>query len=283
MMQVMTNRQKADEARYSLKLVFLGSSGAIQVPAFFCSCSICEAARRDPKEQRTRASVAVIGQETVVIDASPDMELQLERCRVQKVDRIFITHWHYDHVSGLGELGEAKSCAKWPPVEVYGTRAVAEHFEQELAHMKRVVNVHVVSPGDTVELAGAVWEVVKTTHTEDSVGYIVRCPRSFAYLVDGVVPPPETVERLKGLDLLVLEATLDELDEDWTTFSLQGAVDFWRQTGVPECILTHLSCHSWRAGRLIAGLSATERRDYEKRTPGLRFAYDGMHLQLSAQ
>ena len=266
--------------RPSLEVVFLGSSGAIQVPAFFCSCTVCEAARRDRNEQRTRASLAVIGRETVLIDASPDMELQLERCGLKKVDRIFVTHWHYDHVSGLGALGEAKSCAKWPPVEVYGTRTVGEHFERELAYTKSVVNVHVVSPGDTVELADALWEVVKTTHTQDSVGYIVRSAGSFAYLVDGVVPPPETVERLRGLDLLVVEATLDELDEDWLNFSLEGAVAFWRQTGIRECILTHLSCHRWQGGRLIAGLSAAERKAYEERTAGMRFARDGMRLRL---
>ena len=183
-------------------------------------------------------------------------------------------------MSGLGALGEAKSCAKWPPVEVYGPNTVAEHFEQELAYMKSVVNVHAVQPGDTVELADAVWEVVKTTHTEDSVGYIVRSCRSFAYLVDSVVPPPETVERLKGLDLLILEATLDELDENWLNFSLQGAVDFWHHTGIPECILTHLSCHRWKEVRLIAGLSAAERTAYEEATPGLTFAHDGMRLAL---
>ena len=43
------------------ELVFLGTSGAIQVPAFFCSCEVCEAARSNPQHRRTRASIALIG------------------------------------------------------------------------------------------------------------------------------------------------------------------------------------------------------------------------------
>jgi len=89
-----------------LELVFLGTSAAIQVPSFHCTCEVCEAARKDPKHRRTRASVALLGEETVLIDASPDMEFQLEREAIRRIDRIFLTHWHFDHVWGLAALGE---------------------------------------------------------------------------------------------------------------------------------------------------------------------------------
>ena len=49
-------------------LIFLGSSGAIQVPSFHCSCRTCEEARNDPKLQRTRASVIICGKENILID-----------------------------------------------------------------------------------------------------------------------------------------------------------------------------------------------------------------------
>ena len=106
-------------------MVFLGSSGVIQVPTFFCSCDICEAARADPGRRRTRASVALLGQEITLIDASPDIEFQLEREALRQVNRIFITHWHYDHVWGLGTLAEPSSCAKWPRIDVYLPKQVA--------------------------------------------------------------------------------------------------------------------------------------------------------------
>ena len=128
--------------------------------------------------------------------------------------------------------------------------------------------------------------MIKTTHTEHSVGFIVESPSQFAYLGDGVVPPPETMARLTGLDFLVLEATLDELrlseGIQWFNSSLQDALDIWRQTGVERCILTHLSDHSWEYDRLVAGLFPAERRALEQETPGLTFAYDGMRVKFSA-
>jgi hypothetical protein len=50
--------------------------------------------------------------------------------------------------------------------------------------------------------------------------------------------------------------------------------------GVEEYILTHLSCHSWIVDHLVPGLSHAERCEYEANNPGLRFAHDGMRLEL---
>lgn len=266
------------------ELVFLGSSGAIQVPSFHCACEVCQAARENPQQRRTRASIALIGEEVTLIDASPDLELQLERESIRQIDRIFITHWHFDHVWGLAALGEPSSLANWPRIDVFLPHRVAYHFDQELAYMKGRVNVQPIKPGDKIELSDATWEVVKTTHTPDSVGFIVESSQRFAYLVDGVMPPSETLERLRHLDFVILEATVDELlpkeGEKWVNFSLQQAIDCWKRIGTEKCILTHLSCHSWKKGRLVAGLSESERLEVEARNPGLKFAHDGMRIKL---
>ncbi len=264
-----------------LELVFLGSSGCIQVPAFFCSCPNCRAGRNDVALRRTRASLLVQGNESVLVDASPDLAAQLERERVERVDRIFLTHWHSDHVAGLAELGEPSSICGWPPIDLYVPAGVSHHFDQELAYLTPRLNVHGVVPGDTIALPDADWEVVKTNHTEHSVGFVVRAGRTFAYLVDGSVPPTSTLERLHGCDLLITEATMDELDApDWKNFSVEQATGFWKRTGSPECVLTHCSCHSWRDGRLVAGWSEEQRMAFERAHSGLRFARDGMRVRL---
>jgi phosphoribosyl 1,2-cyclic phosphate phosphodiesterase len=208
----------------------------------------------------------------------------LERERIERIDRLFLTHWHWDHVSGIGELGEPASVRSWPTIDVYGTSDVADHFDEELSYLRPRMNIHRIGPGDRIDLPDGVWEVVKTDHTDQSVGFVIRAEREAAYaayLVDGVVPPSPTVERLAGCDLLILEATLDELDEPgWKSFSVEQAVDFWSKTGVPECVLTHLSCHSWRNRQLVPGWLPEQRRQCEREHPGLRFAEDGMRTPL---
>ncbi|HOX39708.1 MAG TPA: MBL fold metallo-hydrolase [Candidatus Brocadiia bacterium] len=268
------------ETRTGPELLFLGSGAAMRIPAHFCDCATCEAARGNPALKRTRASAAVIGRETVLIDAGPDMEDQLERAGIRRVDRIFITHWHYDHVAGLGGLRLIASCAKWPPVQVYVPRQAMSHFDRELEYVKPVVNLHPIGPGNAFDLPDGGWEVVKTTHTEESVGFVFKGERSFAYLVDSSVPPEKTAGRLRGLDLLILEATMDERDEARWNFSVPEAVEFWRQTGVPRCILTHLSCHRWIGGSMKAGFTIEERERIARTNPGLECAHDGMRISL---
>lgn len=274
-----------DGVSMSLELVFLGTSAALQLPSFHCTCEVCEAARRNPDHRRTRSSVALLGKETVLIDASPDLEFQLEREAIRKLDRIFLTHWHFDHVWGLAALGEPASIDHWPPIDIYLPRQIVGRFNQQLGYMASRVELHPVEPGDVIELPDASWEVVKTKHTDHSVGFIVESSQRVAYLVDTAAPSRATMDRLNDLDLLILDATVDELvlgegEKKWNEFSLPEAVEFWRQVGAERCILTHLSCHKWIEGKLVAGLSYSERCRYEERVPNLRFAYDGMRVSL---
>ena len=264
--------------------MFLGTAAALRVPSFHCSCDTCEAIRRNPSRQRTRASAALVGREVTVIDPGPDIEFQLERERVRVVNRVFVTHWHYDHVGGLAGLGEPASIGRWSPIELYVPEGDASHFDHELAYFRRLVNLHPLNPGDAIAIPDAKIEVVKTTHTPTSLGYVVRAGRSLAYLVDSVLPPPDTVVRLQGLDLLVLEGTIDELvpaqGEQWMNFSVAQAIEFWRGTGIHECILTHWSGHSWRNRQLVPGFAESERKDLLASHPGLGFAREGMRLPL---
>jgi len=253
---------------------------SLALPAFFCTCATCEAARKDTSQRRTRASAALVGQEITLIDAGPDVGWQLEREGIRRVDRVFVTHWHHDHVLGLGPLAEAAKFAGWRPVHIYVPEEVMCHFDEELSYTKQHIVVHPTTVGQTINLPDAKWEIVKTNHTEHSVGFIVESGRRFAYLVDTYMPPPETIKRLRNLDLLILEATLDHLDIEWKHFTLGQAIDFWKRTGTPECILTHLSCHTWRNGQLISGFTPEERKELELKHEGLTVAYDGLRIGL---
>ncbi|MHA2213583.1 MAG: MBL fold metallo-hydrolase, partial [Candidatus Thorarchaeota archaeon] len=118
------------------EIVFLGTAAAITLPAFFCSCSTCEDARKNPSLRRTRSSLALIGEETTIIDVGPDIEHQLEREGIRTVDNIFITHWHYDHFWGLPGFFEPVSISKWGRIQLYGTIDIIGRFERDYGEMK---------------------------------------------------------------------------------------------------------------------------------------------------
>jgi phosphoribosyl 1,2-cyclic phosphate phosphodiesterase len=263
-----------------IELVFLGSGGPFTLPQFFCRCEVCVAARKNPLQRRTRASVAIIGEEVTLIDAGPDLEMQLEREGIHRIDNIFITHWHYDHIAGLGSVGYPQVMNGWNPIDVFVPKNLVTHFDKELAFLKERIALHPIVPSDVKLLPDAEWEVVKTEHTMDSVGFIINSEKKVAYLVDTALPPNDTTLRIKDVDLLIVDAMFDSLDTEWRHFTVQGAIDYWQSIGIPECILTHLSCHRWENHQWLAGLSHTERIELEKDNPGMRFAYDGMRVQI---
>jgi phosphoribosyl 1,2-cyclic phosphate phosphodiesterase len=268
------------EKKRPVELVFLGSGGPFTLPQFFCRCEVCDAARKNPSQCRTRASVAIIGEEVTLIDAGPDLEMQLERENIHRVDNIFITHWHYDHIAGLGSIGYPQAMYGWNPIDIYVPKNLATHFDNELAFLKERLVLHPIVPSDVAELSDAEWEVVKTEHTMNSVGFIINSEKKVAYLVDTALPPNDTTLRIRDADLLIVDAMLDSIDTEWRHFTVQEAIEYWKSTGIPDCILTHLSCHRWENQRWLAGLSHSQRLDLERDTPGIRFAYDGMRVQI---
>ena len=100
-------------------IIFLGTSPSIQLPSFHCSCEICNLTREGKIPSRTRSALAILGNKNVLIDAGPDIASQLERERIKKIDAIFITHWHYDHIGGLGEFGEPAEFENWEKIQLY--------------------------------------------------------------------------------------------------------------------------------------------------------------------
>ena len=81
----------------------LGCGGSCGVPQIGCDCSVCFS--DNPKNNRTRASLLLeINNYRLLVDASPDLRQQALKHRITDIDGIFITHDHYDHIGGLGDI-----------------------------------------------------------------------------------------------------------------------------------------------------------------------------------
>ena len=83
---------------------FMGTGAGCGVPAFFCDCPACEEARANPRAQRGDCGVMITGTQRTLIDTPPDIRHYFNREGVRYIDNLIFTHWHYDHVGGLGEL-----------------------------------------------------------------------------------------------------------------------------------------------------------------------------------
>ena len=88
----------------NIKITVLGSGTSVGIPALgqlgWGNC--------DPlniKNKRQRCAVLIQSDDTtILIDAGPDIKNQLIQYNIKKIDAVFITHQHADHIAGLDEL-----------------------------------------------------------------------------------------------------------------------------------------------------------------------------------
>jgi len=83
-----------------VKVTVLGSGGALMTPRPGCACRVCASARANPGEWRAEPSVYV-HDAALLVDAPEDIVPSLNRAGIDRVDHLFISHWHPDHCAGL--------------------------------------------------------------------------------------------------------------------------------------------------------------------------------------
>jgi phosphoribosyl 1,2-cyclic phosphate phosphodiesterase len=88
-----------------MDVTLLGTGDTTGTPTVGCDCDTCERASEVGVE-RTRFSVHVRSStgETLLIDASPDFRYQFLREELSVPDAAVISHIHFDHLDGLGNV-----------------------------------------------------------------------------------------------------------------------------------------------------------------------------------
>ena len=83
-----------------------------------------------PTESRHHSATALdIGPEVLLFDCGESTQLQLSKAKISanKISKIFITHWHGDHVLGLPGLLQSMSLNKrTKPLNIYGSAGTKE-------------------------------------------------------------------------------------------------------------------------------------------------------------
>lgn len=110
------------------QLTFLGTGDARQVPVFGCECAACQRARYDARRQRGPCSAVLTWDgDTTLLDAG---QCHLEqRFSPGELNRIWLTHYHMDHVQGLFPLrwGMGASIPVFGPADPAGCDDLFKH------------------------------------------------------------------------------------------------------------------------------------------------------------
>ncbi|GFN23491.1 MBL fold metallo-hydrolase [Thermanaeromonas sp. C210] len=260
-----------------VEIKLLGTGAGPGVPAFFCECAACREARTNPSAARTRSTALLtMDDKGVLIDASPDLRVQLCREGIQDIHTVFLTHWHHDHFAGLGELEYyLRLKDKGRRLPIYLPPGYTGEFTSTFCRLIDVVDLREWEYGRRYDFGMTSVILLRANHGIETGGVLIEAGKKLAYFPDTSWLPEETLLSLQGIDYLVCDATF--YGENWypdTHMSVAEAIELGKRVGAGQTILTHLSMHYSspvtveELNRELAGLD------------GVLASYDGLKVEL---
>lgn len=276
-----------------MKLQYLGTAAAEAVPSPFCSCRVCENARKVMgKEVRTR-SQAVIDNK-LVLDYPPDTYYHMIRfgLDMRKADHVFLTHSHQDHfypediilrrpdvaspLAGKLYIHGNERCR-----ELYDRRVTMEHRPEE--SFTNYQDYGTATPFQTIETGEYRVTPLKANHDkrEECLIYHIEDSKgkSLLYGNDSGLFPEETWEYFQSahFDLVSLDCTMQKLPGAFNHMSIadnaevkQRLLAMGAADEKTKFVMTHFSHNG--------GCTHEEIEEIGKRL-GFLIAWDGMTVE----
>lgn len=254
-----------------MKVYFLGTGTSQGIPVIGSNHSVCLS--DNPKDKRLRVSVWIHTEDTsIVVDCGPDFRQQMLASKCKTVDAILFTHEHADHTAGIDDIRPFNF--KHGKIPIYAHTRVIENLKKRFDYVFETENRYPGAPSvDAIEVVNNVpFKVgnlkvipINAYHADLQVfGYRIN---NFAYLTDIKTIESEEIEKIKGVEVLVINALREEPHH--SHFSLQDALDFVTLVQPKKTYLTHIS-------HLLGFHDLVEK----KLPPNVFLAYDNLEISI---
>lgn len=253
-----------------MKITFLGTGTSQGVPPIGCTSEVCLS--ENPKDKRLRVSIHVEWRGlSLVVDCGPDFRYQMIRAGISNIDAILFTHEHRDHTAGLDDI-RPYNYLQERHMPVYLHPRVFGAFQSQYDYIFQpvpypgvpLIDWHLIDL-EPFEIQGRVIRPVEVMHYKLPVlGFVFD---KFAYVTDANFISEQEKEKLKGMDVLVLNALRRE--EHISHFTLSQAVALAKELGAKQTYFTHMS-HQIGLHDAVC----------EELPQGIDLAYDGLVVEI---
>lgn len=231
-----------------MKLIMLGSGTSTGVPRIGeipgGDWGLCDPA--EPKNRRSRVSIIVESAEgrRLLVDTSPDLRAQLLANRIDRVDAVFWTHDHADHVHGIDDLRPMRY-GRGGPLPGYASEETVRRMRQRFSYVFAGEHGYptIVEIDNLSRLrmcAGFSVASCQMPHgPAQSTGYRFECDgKSICYATDFSAITSQMVELFDRCDILVVDCLRREPHP--THAHLGMALELAEAARVHRAVLTHM-------------------------------------------
>lgn len=242
---------------------------------------------------RASAMLEVKGRR-ILIDCGPDFHTQMlrfgRRSPDDRIDTMLATHQHYDHVGGVDDLRPYTYRKDDPKYKfpIYCQADVARDLKIRMPYSlgshpypgaPRII-LHEINAFEPFTFEGIDILPLRVNHyILEMLGFRIG---ALGYITDAKTIPDRTVEALKGVDTLIINALRFKPHISHQT--VDEALEIIRRINPRQAFLTHLShdvgLHAEVERKLQEKVEALQAESSGSFTSTVHFAYDGLTLPI---
>ena len=281
-----------------MKITFLGTGTSHGIPVINCTCKCCTSS--DPKDTRWRSSIKVEANDgtTVVVDTGPEFRLQALKYGLSRLDAVFFTHSHADHVHGLDDVRifahvNSESGKSTPPLDIYANSHTNNDIRNRFDYVFKTTQMGGGKPAlnlvdcekfsiENPICVGSLQVVpIPMLHGKiPTTGWMFKDSSDcfkFAYLTDCNFIPVSSIELVKNCNSVVVDALRSEVHQ--THFNFAEATRLCSQMNGKNFYFIHMT-HDKTDSEIQEEIAILKKDMGIAEDVNITTSYDGLVLNL---